>query len=268
MFRNSGGGFSSGPRNSYGQGYGYGGGSRPSFFFIPSFGWGWGGGGMGFGGGFGSLLVLGLVGVRGFLAGPHGPAQPASWSRRGLGLESGQRQRSRHVRPRLRLSDASRAGTIGARSSGSVGQLRGRRGHQHRGWSCLPAAADGAGAVARKGFHPGRLCRRQRSHVPDQCRNQHERRGSRRAVAFPGRTGPRRRRSRPSVGRRGRRGQGSAGIRGGHPGGGHPGAAWRLEANQRSRGTWRLICASLVEYPGRDCWGWRSYGPPRIPTIL
>lgn len=65
-FRSNGGGFSSGPRSSYGQGYGYGGGSRPSFFFIPSFGWGWGGGGMGSGGGFGSLVVLGVLGIAAF----------------------------------------------------------------------------------------------------------------------------------------------------------------------------------------------------------
>jgi len=61
MFR-SGGGFSA-PRSSYGSGYGYGS-SRPSFFFLPSFGWGWGG--MGTGGGFGSLLVLGVLGIAAF----------------------------------------------------------------------------------------------------------------------------------------------------------------------------------------------------------
>ena len=68
MFRSNGGGFSSAPRSSYGQGYGYGGGSRPSFFFLPSFGWGMGGGGLGYGGGFGfgSLLVLGVLGVAAF----------------------------------------------------------------------------------------------------------------------------------------------------------------------------------------------------------
>lgn len=58
-FRNSGGGYNMPRSSGYGSGYGYGGGH--SFFFLPSFGWGWGG--MGYGGGFGSLLMIGVLGL-------------------------------------------------------------------------------------------------------------------------------------------------------------------------------------------------------------